>query len=116
MLFYGFKILITLALIISVAEISKNSSVIGGLVASVPIISVLAMIWLYMDTHDVEKVTLLSKSIFWLVLPSLSLFLSLPVLLNHGVGFWTALGVSLVLMFGCYYLMLIVLQHTGFEI
>ena len=116
MLFYGFKILITLALIIAVAEISKHSSVIGGLVASVPIISVLAMIWLYMDTQDVEKVTLLSKSIFWLVLPSLSLFFSLPVLLNHGVGFWTALGISLVLMFGCYYLMLIVLQHTGIEI
>ena len=115
MVYYAFKILITLALIISVAEVSKHSSVIGGILASVPIISVLAMIWLYMDTQDVDKVALLSKSIFWLVLPSLSLFLSLPVLLNHGVGFWAALGVSLVLMIGCYYLMLILLKHTGFE-
>ena len=70
MIYYAFKILITLALIISVAEVSKHSSVIGGILASVPIISVLAMIWLYMDTQDVDKVALLSKSIFWLVLPS----------------------------------------------
>ena len=87
MFYYAFKVLISLALIIAVAEIAKRSSVLGGILASVPIISVLAMIWLYIATNDVEKVAMLSRSILWLVLPSLSLFISLPILLTQGINF-----------------------------
>ena len=102
MLYYTFKTAITLVLIMAVAEIAKRSSVLGGLIASVPIISVLAMVWLYVDTHDVDKVAMLARSIFWLVLPSLPLFVILPVLLAQGVNFWMSLSASLVLMTGCY--------------
>ena len=65
MVYYVFKTVITVILILAIAEISKRSSVIGGVLASVPIISVLAMVWLYMDTHDADKVAMLAKSIFW---------------------------------------------------
>ena len=102
MLYYTFKTVITLVLIMAVAEVAKRSSVIGGLIASVPIISVLAMIWLYVDTHDVDKVAMLARSVFWLVLPSLSLFLILPFMLAQGINFWTSLAVSLILM-ACFY-------------
>lgn len=106
MLYYTFKTVITLVLIMVAAEIAKHSSVIGGLIASVPIISVLAMIWLYVDTHDVDKVAMLARSVFWLVLPSLSLFLILPFMLAQGINFWTSLAVSLILMAGFYSLTL----------
>ena len=115
MLYFAIKTVVTLVLILAIAEISKRSSVMGGVFASVPIISVLAMIWLYVDTQDAEKVSMLARSIFWLVLPSLVLFISLPVLLTQGVNFWASLAVSLVLMTGCYLLTIYLLKYTGFD-
>jgi len=80
----------------------------GGLLASLPIVSILAMIWLYVDTHDLAKVQALSTSIFWHVLPSLALFLLLPLFLLKGFGFWMSLLFSIAGT-GCCYLVLIVL-------
>lgn len=113
MLFFAIKTLITLILIVAAAEIAKRDTLLGGLVASVPIVSVIAMVWLYMDTHDVAKVAMLAKNILWLVLPSLSLFISLPILLNHGLNFWVSLGSSMAIMFGCYLFMLLILAQVG---
>ena len=114
MLFYALKTIVTLILIIAAAEIAKRSSLIGGLVASVPIVSVMAMVWLYVDTQDTEKVAMLARNILWLVLPSLSLFISLPILLNQGINFWISLAGSLTVMVACYLLMLFVLGQSGF--
>ena len=114
MVFYALKTIVTLILIIAAAEIAKRSSLIGGLVASVPIVSVMAMVWLYVDTQDTAKAALLARNIFWLVLPSLSLFISLPIFLNQGVNFWISLGSSLAVMIGCYLIMLFVLGQTGY--
>src|SRR5690349_12496787 len=68
---YIIKLLISAAIIVAVSEVSKRSSLIGGLLASLPLTSFLAMLWLYKDTKDTAKVAALSMSIFWLVLPSL---------------------------------------------
>src|SRR5215212_8154785 len=96
------KFAISAALIVAISEISKRNSFLGGLFASLPLVSVLAMIWLYRDTRDTQKVAALSTSVFWLVLPSLVLFIALPVLLKRGVSFWPSLGVSIVAMLACY--------------
>ena len=68
MIYYIAKISITVLLIIAISEISKRSTLIGAILASVPLVSVLAIIWLYVDTNDVQKVAALSTSIFsgWL--------------------------------------------------
>lgn len=87
MTYYIVKIVITTVLIVAIAEISKRSSFAGAILASIPIISVLAMTWLYVESKDVTKVAELSTSVFWLVIPSLALFLSLPVLLKRVYGF-----------------------------
>ena len=60
-----------------------------------PLVSVLAMIWLYMDIRDVQKVAALSTSIFWLVIPSLALFLVLPVMLKKGINVSVSISVAL---------------------
>ena len=92
--YYVVKVIVTAALVVAISELSKRSTLAGSLLASVPIVSLLAMIWLYADTRDVAQVAMLSRSVFWLVLPSLVLFLLLPVLLERGYEFFASLLVS----------------------
>jgi hypothetical protein len=93
---YLIRLAVTAVLVVLIAELAKRSTAAGALFASIPVVSVLAMIWLYWDTHDAARVAALSRSVFWLVLPSLVLFLLLPVLLQRGYGFYASLSASLV--------------------
>lgn len=92
---YVIKIVVTAVLVVLISELSKRSTFAGALLASIPIASVLAMIWLYNDTRDAAQVAALSKSVFWLVLPSLVLFLLLPALLARGFHFYVSLAASI---------------------
>ncbi|NMT64224.1 DUF3147 family protein [Marinobacter orientalis] len=116
MTYYILKVAITAVLVVLISEISKRSSFIGAVLASVPLTSVLAMLWLYVDTGDVGKVSDLASSVFWLVLPSLALFVALPVLLAQGVNFYLALVVSIGITAICYWVMVIVLRYYGVEL
>lgn len=113
MLYYIVKVAITAVMVVLIAEISKRSSFVAAILASVPLTSVLAMIWLYMDSGDVGKVSALASSVFWLVLPSLALFLALPVLLAQGLNFFLALGLSVGITVLCYGVMVVILRHYG---
>lgn len=93
---YVAKVLLTAAVVVAVSEIAKRSTFWGAAIASLPLTSVLAFVWLYLDTGNSQRVADLSQSIFWLVLPSLTLFLVLPLLLRLGVTFWLSLGVACV--------------------
>lgn len=91
---YALKVALTAVVVVAVSEVAKRSSVWAALLASLPLTSLLAFVWLYLDTHDVQRVAALSQSIFWLVMPSLLLFLLLPWLLRSGWGFWSSLGIA----------------------
>lgn len=110
------KILITSGLVVAISEIAKRSSMMAGILASIPLISVLGFIWLYLDTKEVEKISNLSTSIFWLVIPSLALFVTLPILLKKGIGFYPSLGIATSLTVVCYYLMIVVLGKFGIKL
>ena len=110
------KLIISSGIITLVSEISKKSSLIGGLIASIPMISILSMIWLYIDSKDIEKVKNLSTSIFWMVIPSLTLFLSLPILINIGFNFWYSLIIASILTIGFYILTILILSFYGIKI
>jgi uncharacterized membrane protein (GlpM family) len=116
MAYYVFKVAISALLIVAIAEISKRSSFIGALLASVPLVSVLAMIWLYIDTRDSDKVAGLASSVFWLVLPSLALFIALPLMLKQGYNFYLSMGLSILVTIGCYWLMVTLLNQAGIEL
>ena len=116
MIYYIIKVAISATLIVAISEVSKKSSLIGGILASVPLVSVLGMIWLYIDTKSVEKVSQFSTSVFWLVIPSLSLFIVLPILLKLKMSFYIALPISILVMIGFYYLMVFVLTKFGVEL
>jgi hypothetical protein len=112
-LYYVLKVAISALLIVAVSEISKRYSLAAGVLASLPIVSVLAMIWLYIDTSSIEKVSQLSTSIFWMVLPSLSLFIMLPLLLKSKLPFYPALAISALVMVLLYFLMIVILKKLG---
>ncbi len=113
MAYYVIKLVITAVLIVLISEISKRSSIVAAILASVPLVSVLAILWLYIDTKDVGKISALTTSIFWLVIPSLAFFITLPVLLKQNISFYLSLGVSIAITVGCYFLMVTVLSRYG---
>ena len=84
------------AIVVGASELAKKTTLLGALVVSIPITSIMTMIWLYRDTGDVEKIASFSESVLWLVLPSLVLFIVLPILLRQGWGFTSALSVGIV--------------------
>ncbi len=116
MLYYILKIAVTTLLIVLISEFAKRSSFWGAVLASIPLISVLAMVWLYVDTKDIAKISALSTSVFWLVLPSLVLFILLPVLLKQGLHFYLSLSLSLLVTVACYWVTVLVLQHYGVKL
>jgi hypothetical protein len=116
MLYATLKVLLTSVLVVAVSETAKRSALFGAVIASIPFVSVLAMIWLYIDTGDAEKVARLATGIFWLVLPSLVLFVSLPLLLRGGVEFYASLAISIALTVAAYFAMLYGLRLVGIEI
>ena len=116
MTYYIVKVAVSAVLIVAISEIAKRSTLIAGLIASLPIVSLLAFVWLYLDTRSIDKVAALSTRIFWLVLPSLSLFIVLPPLLKKTGNFYVSLGVSVAIMLACYLAMVIALRQFNVEL
>lgn len=110
------KTLVSAVIIVAVSETARRSSLVGALVASLPLTSLLAFIWLYRDTADTAKIAALSTSIFWLVLPSLVLFLALPVLLRRGLQFPSALLLATTAMLAAYAVMTGTLRLFGVKL
>ena len=109
-MFYLIKLFLSAGIIVAISEISKRTTLLGGLLASLPLISLLSFFWIYYETKDTAKIAKLSMEIFWLVLPSLSLFIALPLLLKR-FSFATSMALSIVIMFVCYGLMVMALKR-----
>jgi len=116
MFYIVLKTLITTILIVAISEISKRSSILGAILASIPLVSVLAMMWLYIDTQDIQKVGALSINIFFLILPSIPLFLIFPYLLKQQINFYLSLGIGIAITAGFYFLMILILRRFGIEL
>lgn len=113
MWYLALKFVVSAAVVVAVSEISRRSSMFGALVASLPLTSLLAFVWLYRDTGDTLQVAALSASIFWLVLPSLLLFVLLPVLLRGGMSFAPSLALACAATAVAYGVMVVVLRRFG---
>jgi hypothetical protein len=110
---YAIKTAITAGVIVAVSEIAKRSSFWAAALASLPLTSLLAFVWLYLETGDTARVATLSKSIFWFVLPSLVMFLVLPLLLRAGWSFWPSLASSAAATALAYLVMVSLLSKAG---
>lgn len=90
------KYFITAAVVVAVSEAAKRSERLGGFLAALPLVTVLTLIWLYLERQPQERIASHAWFTFWYVLPTLPMFLAFPVLLAR-LGFWPALGVSVLL-------------------
>ena len=110
MLYPALKILISAIIVVMVSELAKRDGLLAALLASLPLVSLLAIFWLYFD-----RISKLSIGIFWLVLPSLAFFVVLPWMLKARFAFWTSLSVALIVMFGCYLITMMLLKKLGVQ-
>ena len=110
------KLLLSSSIIVLVSEIAKKDNLIGGLIASIPLVSVLSMIWLYIDTNDIDKVKELANGILWMIVPSMSLFIVLPILINFGIKFYLSLTISILITIVCYLLTISFMNYFGFKV
>ncbi len=93
MAYYLVKLLVSAGLVVLISEVSKRTGYLGGLIASLPLVSLLAIGWMWFETGDAEKIAAFSRSVFWFVLPSLPFFVLLPWLLPR-LGFYPSLAIA----------------------
>jgi len=105
MLYLALKSLISGVLVAVASTLAKRYPGFGALIASLPLVSVLGMVWLWNEKPDTENMAAHAGATFWYVLPSLPMFLLIPVLLRHGTSFWIALALGCGLTIALYTLM-----------
>ena len=105
MLYLAIKAALSGIIIAIVSEVAKRYPGFGALIASLPLVSLLGMIWLWRDKPDVSNMAAHVEATFWFVLPSLPMFLLIPFMLRHGFGFWVAMAVGCALTIVLYGLM-----------
>ncbi|HCW94518.1 hypothetical protein QX25_10725 [Stutzerimonas stutzeri] len=109
------KYLLTAAVVVLVSEVAKRSDRLGGFLAALPLITVLAMIWLYVERQPLEKIANHAWYTFWYVLPTLPMFLLFPRLLAR-LGFWPALLAGALLTVGCFGPLALLLRRFGVQL
>jgi len=106
------KYLITAFVVVLVSEFAKRSDKLGALLAALPLVTVLTLIWLHIEKQPESKVANHAWYTFWYVVPTLPMFLVFPALLAR-LGFWPALAVSVVLTVACFALFAALLKRFG---
>lgn len=92
MIYFAIKALLSGLLIALISDVARRLPALGALIASLPLISVFGMIWLWRDRPDTATMAAHAEATFWYVLPSLPMFLLIPAMLRHGAPFWLALA------------------------
>lgn len=103
-------------LIAIASTVAKRYPGLGALIASLPLVSVLGMMWLWVDRPDAENMAAHAGATFWYVIPSLPMFLLIPALLRHGVWFWLALALGCGLTIALYALMTWLAPRFGLQL
>ncbi len=109
------KYLLTSAMVVLVSEFAKRNDKLGGFVAALPLITILSLVWLYVENQSQEKIANHAWYTFWYVIPTLPMFLVFPMLLAR-IGFWPTLAVCIVLTSVCFGLFALLVRHFGIEL
>ena len=110
------KAAISGVLVAAASEVARRFPGWGALIASLPLVSVLGMMWLWRDRPDAANMADHAQATFWFVLPSLPMFLAIPWMLRSGVNFWVALALGCALTVGLYLLMTVLGPKFGLRL
>lgn len=116
MIYLIIKAAISGIIIAVVSEVAKRSPALGALIVSLPLVSILAVIWLWRDTGDPERIASHMIATMWYVLPTLPMFIAMPFMLRAGIGFWPSLATACVLTFALYLLTVWILARFGINL
>ena len=115
MLWIFTKYFITAAVVVLVSELAKRSDKLGGLVASLPLVTVLTLVWLYIENQPPEKIANHAWYTFWYVVPTLPMFLAFPLLLPK-FGFWPSLLACVFITMACVAFFAVIVRRFGIEL
>jgi len=113
LIYYITKLIITTLLIVLISEIAKRNSLMGAMLAAIPLVSILAMTWMYIDTNDTKSAVDFSNSIVWLIIPSMTLFIVFPILIKKGLHFYPSISIAIVMTIFAYYSVIFFLEKLG---
>ena len=116
MIRFVIKVLITSLLIVLISEVGKRNSIMAAIYASLPLTTILAMIWLYIDSNNVQKVSSLSWNVLLAVIPSHVFLIAFPLLVKAGLNFWFALLLSMILTALSYWLYIMIMKYFNINI
>jgi F0F1-type ATP synthase assembly protein I len=109
------KYLLTAAMVVLVSEAAKRSDKLGGFIAALPLITLLTLIWLYLEHQPASKIANHAYYTFWYVIPTLPMFLAFPFLLPR-LGFWPTMLASVLITVLCFGISVLVLRKFGIEL
>lgn len=109
------KYFLTAAVVVLVSEAAKCSDKLGGLIAALPMVTVLTLIWLYVEKQPMEKIANHARYTFWYVVPTLPMFLAFPVLLPR-LGFWPTLLACVLITVVCFGFFALAVRRLGIEL
>lgn len=112
--YFILKIFVTAIIVVAVSEIAKRSSLLAGLIVSIPLTSFLAIVWLYLETKNTQKIIDLANSTLLMVIPSLTFFIFLPILLRLNLVFFLSITLSVILTATCYWIYITFLGKFGY--
>ena len=110
------KYAITAFVIVVVSEVAKRSDKMGALISSLPFVTIMVMIWLYVEKQGSQKIGNHAYYTFWYVVPTLPMFLIMPWLMTKGVNFWLSLGVCALVTVGCFIFTVVVARRFGINL
>lgn len=114
--YYILKLVVTALLIVLISEIAKRSSLFGAMLAAIPLMSIIAMTWMYIDTNSSTKAVEFSQNIVWLIVPSMTLFIMFPLLIKKGLSFYLSIGISVLMTIFAYYSVIFILEKLGIKL
>jgi hypothetical protein len=113
MWYYVSKVLISALIVVAISEVAKRNSGFAALIASLPLTSLVAIIWLRIEGSQAAQIAELSQQIFWLVIPSLAFFLVFATMLKQGLAFWPSLSCACLITIFCYLITMQILRRFG---
>jgi hypothetical protein len=109
------KYAVTAFMVVLISEVAKRSDKLGGLIAALPLVTVLTLVWLHVEGQGETKISNHAWYTFWYVVPTLPMFVLFPTLLAR-FGFWAAMGASVLVTVASFALFAVLVRRFGIEL